>query len=298
MKNAFLNFLLIIFCIACFCSIGYMIFYQYNLKEGENYVKELKRKIENEKEDNNENTIVFSKSDENDNTSSNEELQATSSNQQNAKQEDSTSNTKKEDNKIKDEEKIIPKYKKLYDENNDFAGWVQIEGTALDYPVMYTPDNPKYYEHKNWEKNYAYAGLPFIQANCSLESDNITIYAHNMKNGSMFRTLMEYDNEKYYKEHQIIKFDTLTETGTYQIIAVYHTKVFYDTKPKDSDFVFYDYINFETKEDFDWFIDKIKELSLYDIKDTAEYGDKLITLSTCHYHTKDGRINVVAKKIE
>lgn len=192
---------------------------------------------------------------------------------------------------------ILPEYQELYDENEDLIGWIKIEDMVINYPVMQTVDDPIFYNHMDWNKEYSKSGLPLIDARCTLNSENIIIYSHHMKDGSMFGSLKKYTNENFYNEHQIIEFDTIYEKAEYQIIAVLLAKAYYYTEPKVKDFVFYDYINMN-EEQFEEYIYHIKNLSIYDTGVTAEYGDKLITLCTCYYHTQDGRLLVVAKKVQ
>ena len=201
---------------------------------------------------------------------------------------------------IQEEEElqILPQYKELYQENQDLVGWIKIDDTPIDYPVMQTKDNPTFYIHKDWDKNESQTGIPLIDGRCTLESENIIIYSHNMKNGTMFGSLKKYKEKSFYDEHQIIKFDTLYEEAEYQIIAVLLAQVFYNEKKNEDEFIYYDYVELDSEERFQEYINQVKELSLYDTGMTAEYGDSLITLCTCNYHVKDGRLLVVAKKIQ
>ncbi len=188
----------------------------------------------------------------------------------------------------------LSKYQELFNRNNEMAGWVSIDGTNINYPVMYTPDNPDFYLKRNFEKEYSDYGVPYIAEHCDPfePSDNVIIYGHHMKNGTMFTGLMDYESEKFYDNHKIIHFDTLTRTADYEIVAVFKTTVYDDTG-----FKYYLFANAETEEDFQEYVDGCKALSLYDTGVTAEYGDKLLTLSTCEYSRANGRLVVVAKKI-
>lgn len=194
------------------------------------------------------------------------------------------------------EKDILAAYKTLYAENPDIIGWVKIEGTRLDYPVMQTKDDNEYYLHRNFEKEYQYSGLPFLDAQCDIDkpSTNLIIYGHNMKSDSMFSCLTKYKNEDYYREHPVIRFDTIYEEAEYQIIAVVLSKVY---KKTDTDFKFYQFVQAENEEDFNAYIENMKQLSLYDTGNGAVYGDQLLTLVTCSYHTENGRIALLAKKI-
>lgn len=184
----------------------------------------------------------------------------------------------------------------LYAQNPDIVAWITIEGTALDYPVMYTPDDEERYIRKDFEGNYDYSGLPFVDKDCSIdpESDNVIIYGHNLKNGKAFTTIMSYKNKSFWEEHPTIKYTTLYEERTYEIVAVFRDKVYYKS---DTCFKFYQFIDAENEEDFNEAMTYYKEHSLYDTGVTAEYGDSLLSLVTCSYHTDNGRFVVIARQI-
>jgi sortase B len=194
------------------------------------------------------------------------------------------------------EKGIMPVYRELYEENPDIIGWVKVEDTYLDYPVMQTKGDNEYYLHRNFEKEYQYSGLPFLDARCDLDipSTNLIIYGHNMKSESMFSCLTKYKNEEYFRKHPVIRFDTMYEESEYQIIAVVLSKVF---KKNDNDFKFYQFVHTDSKAEFDEYIDNMKNLSLYDTGYSAVFGDQLLTLVTCSYHTENGRIAILSKKI-
>lgn len=190
---------------------------------------------------------------------------------------------------------ILDAYQELHRQNEDMIGWITVEGTKVDYPVMYTPDNPNFYLDHNFEKEADRYGVPYVAEHCDIEkpSDNLIIYGHHMKNGSMFTGLMSYRDKDFYEEHKTIQFDTLTERAQYEIVTVFLTTV-YD----EVGFRYYEFTDAQDEAEFDQYIDQCKRLSLYDTGVTAEYGDKLITLSTCEYSNKNGRLVVVAKKME
>ncbi|MGC4019961.1 MAG: class B sortase [Muricomes sp.] len=188
----------------------------------------------------------------------------------------------------------LEKYRELFRKNQDLAGWILVEGTQINFPVMYTPNNPDYYLKHNFEGEYSDYGVPYIAEHCDpyKPSDNVIIYGHHMNDGSMFAGLMEYETEKFYEDHKIIQFDTLTEQVSYEVIAVFKTTVYDDTG-----FKYYLFANAETAEDYQKYVEGCKPLSLYDTGVTATYGDKLLTLSTCEYSNPNGRLVVVAKKV-
>ena len=120
------------------------------------------------------------------------------------------------------------------------------------------------------------------------------IYGHHMNNGSMFADLEKFKDEDFWREHKTIAFNTLTKKNEYEILAVFKTVVYTDSPEA---FKYYRFTDAQSPEEFEVYIDKCKELSLYDTGVSAEYGDKLITLSTCEYSRTNGRLVVVAKKV-
>ena len=182
----------------------------------------------------------------------------------------------------------------LLKRNPDFAGWLKIDGTAIDYPVMYAPKDADFYLHHDFDKNESSSGVPYIGKDCGPESDNVILYAHNMKNGTMFAGLLKYADEGYFKNHPVVSFDTLEGDGTYDIIAVFREQVHY--RDETNVFRYYNYCGKLTEPQFREYIDQIRAHSLYDTGKTAQYGQQLLTLSTCSYHTENGRFVVVAAK--
>lgn len=189
---------------------------------------------------------------------------------------------------------VLPQYAELYAQNPEIFGWITIEGTKIDYPVMYTPQDPQKYLHKSFEQTDSYPGVPFIDAGCTPQSQNLLIYGHNMPNGTMFRGLMKYQEKTFWQQHPTITFNTVYEEGTYEIIAAFNDRVYYQRET--GMFKFYQFIDPETEEEFDAGIAAIKGKALYDTGISTQYGDRLITLVTCAYHTDHGRFVVVARK--
>ena len=207
-----------------------------------------------------------------------------------------TEKTVPDDTPVSEGEDVLAKYQKLYLQNEDMVGWISIDGTTINYPVMQSKDNPNFYLKHGFDKAYTDYGCPYVQENCDMElpSDNIIIYGHHMNNGSMFADLEKFKDEDFWREHKTIAFNTLTEKNEYEILAVFKTVVYTDSPEA---FKYYRFTDAQSPEEFKAFIDKCKELSLYDTGVSAEYGDKLITLSTCEYSRTNGRLVVVAKKV-
>lgn len=189
---------------------------------------------------------------------------------------------------------MLPSYAALYAENSDLFGWIQIDGTDLNYPVMYTPDDPEYYLRRAFDRSKSTSGVPFLDGECPEDGRNYLIYGHNMKNGTMFSALLSYTEQEFYEEHPLIRFDTLFEKGEYEVMAVFYAKV-YDTGDQEV-FRYYQYTDLSSPERFQDYVAQVEAASLYDTGVTAEYGDQLLTLSTCSYHTDNGRFVVVARK--
>ena len=204
-------------------------------------------------------------------------------------------NVASETNQFTEPKKISSreKYAPVYEQNSDFVGWITIDDTGINYPVMQTKDDPNFYINHGFDKSYSNYGVPFVQADCEIgESDNVIIYGHNMKNGTMFSDLEKYADKSFFSEHRYIRFDTLRDYGTYEIFAVFRTVAY-----SEDGFKYYGFVNFDDAEDFNGYVEKCKELSLYDTGVSAVYGDKLLTLSTCEYTRTNGRFVVVAKLV-
>lgn len=199
--------------------------------------------------------------------------------------------------KISSESSVQPTSRNLYLENSDMVGWIQIEGTNIDYPVMQTPADPNYYLKHDFEKHYTDYGCPFMQADCDAlrPSDNLIIYGHNMKDGSMFADLAKYRNKDFWQNHKTVWFDTALGSCAYEIFAVIHTTVQADAADA---FPFYRFVNAASPEDFADYVSACKARALYDTGISAEYGDELLTLSTCDDITNNGRLLVIAKQTE
>ncbi len=193
--------------------------------------------------------------------------------------------------------RILKKYQSLYELNPDMVGWVSIEGTNVDYPVMQTIYDEEYYLHRNFYEDSSNEGLPFMDNRCMISkpSTNLIIYGHNMKNGTMFADLLKYQSKDFYEQHKYIRFDTVYEEAIYEIIAVFRSRVAYRD---EQTFKFYNFIEADLENEFEDYYNSIRAMSLYDIEAEAISSDYLITLSTCEYTVEDGRFVIVARKIE
>lgn len=176
----------------------------------------------------------------------------------------------------------------LINQNSDCIGWIRISGTKIDYPVMQTKSNPQYYLRRGFDKQYSYLGTPFMDSRCDVNYDNnLIVYGHNMKDGKMFADLLKYREKEYCREHNIIHFVTPKRVQEYEVIAVCKVK---------NDDEWYGYTCQTDKESFSNLISHIKDKSLYQADESAEYGDYFLTLSTCEYSQTNGRLIVIAKR--
>ena len=189
--------------------------------------------------------------------------------------------------------------------NQDVAAWITITGTPIDYPVMQTPDSPDYYYRRGFDGRYSSYGMIYMDAACRLREDealyeaeaeegkaspNCVIYGHHMKNGTMFASLEKYGSEEYYKEHPEICLDTPDSSSVYEIVGV----VRLPAEKLSSGFAAV--LAARTREEYESFVQYIKKHAAYDTGITAEWPRQLITLTTCEYTLKDGRLLVVARK--
>ena len=195
---------------------------------------------------------------------------------------------------IRDENGMLIEYKELHAMNPDTVGWLQFSGTEIDYPVMQTPEEPDFYLKRDFDKKESARGCIFAWGTADLDepSDNITLFGHNMRDGSMFASLNAYVEKEAWEQNSLISFNTLKEYHTYKIIAVFKT-----TSTLGEGFSYHKFVDAEDEEDFDDFVSTCKELAFYETGITPVYGDKLICLSTCEYSRENGRLVVAAVRI-
>jgi sortase B len=185
----------------------------------------------------------------------------------------------------------------LRKETPDAAGWLRVDGTKIDYPVIHAgTGDPEFYLHHNIKREYAFSGALFAAANCDMErpSDNVVIFGHHMKAGTMFGTLKKFESKDFAVESGRIHLYTARGWERYDVVAVYKVSV----SPGQTDpFRYHSIADFEDKTDFDKYMANIEKRQLFDTGVTAIFGDKLLSLSTCEYSRRDGRLVVVAKRI-
>jgi sortase B len=209
-------------------------------------------------------------------------------------QADAAEKTETEETTAPTEPGMLPGYKNIYEMNNHVVGWIKMEGTQMDYPVMQTPDDPNFYLYRDFDKKDSARGSIYAREVCDINepSDNITIFGHNMADGSMFACLNAYTNKTAWENNSLIFFDTLNEYHTYKIFAVFKTSA-----NIGQGFSYHQFVDAENETQFNEFVATCKKLSFYDTGITPVYGDKLICLSTCEYTLDNGRLVVAAVRI-
>ena len=174
----------------------------------------------------------------------------------------------------------------LIQENADSAAWVQIRGTSINYPVMHTPTEPQKYLRRDFYGDYSAGGTPFLDDGETLDCDNLIVYGHHMQTGELFSDLLNYEEQDYWKEHPLVEFETAEGWAQYRIFAA--------APVQEED----DWYSFHWATDPETFSQSVAELldaALYDTGIRPEYGQQLLTLSTCyHYWTSDQRFIIVA----
>lgn len=185
-------------------------------------------------------------------------------------------------------------YYALYEQNMDFAAWLTMPNTKIDYPVMHTPQEPEYYLRRAFDGSQSQSGTPFIGAGGAPDSDFFIIYGHNMKNDTMFGTLDRYGHSDFQKENPSFTLTTITEQRTYEVFAAVETRIFYQ---EESGYRPFFKAGTLTNADYLELVKWLKDNALYDTDITPAYGEQILLLATCSYHTENGRFLVAARRI-
>lgn len=204
--------------------------------------------------------------------------------------------TENEEKNVIQNSERVNKLKELQKENSDIVAWLEIPNTNMSYPVLQGTDNSYYMKH-NYKKRTTKEGSIFLDKdyNWDKPSTNLLIYGHNnRRSNEMFVGLLNYKEENFYLEHSTIRFTTEKEDAIYDIISVFLSRVYY--KDETDVFRYYYFIDANNEEEFKYYVSESKKASLYETEATAEYGDQLLTLSTCEWSQDDGRFVVVARK--
>ena len=179
---------------------------------------------------------------------------------------------------------------KLKGENKDCIGYLEVSGTSISYPIMQTRDNPNYYLNHDFDKNYSFYGTPYLSAYCDLKkSDNLIIYGHNINGGKMFGALEQYKEKDFFDRHRKIYFTT-DRRREYEVFAVMSVNV--------RKFKYWKFIMARDEKDYDEFVQKVLEHSMWNIGGKPKYKEQILMLSTCDNGKEDDwRIVVVGKEI-
>ena len=177
----------------------------------------------------------------------------------------------------------------LHEINEDIVGWISIDGTSIDYPVVQTNDNIYYLSHSVYKEESS-AGTIFMDSrNESSPLDkNTVLYGHHMKNGMMFHDLASYKEAAFYKKHPYVEYGGVDGIGKWEVFSAYVTNT------ADN----YIETEFDSDEDFEQFLERVVSKSLYHTGCEVKGADKILTLSTCSYEFDDARMVVHAKLVE
>ena len=191
---------------------------------------------------------------------------------------------------------FVNRYESVIARNRDFACWLTIPDAVVDYPVMKSSEeDPEFYLRRGFDKKYSSAGCLFIGGGCNLDSDSFIIYGHNMDADTMFGELDLYMDTNYAMKHRLIRIGTPTEDRVYRVFAAFQTRIF---DPEDDVFKYYEQIGSLDETAYRETVEQVGALSMIHLADAPQYPAQLLFLSTCSYHTKDGRFVVAAYRTD
>lgn len=209
-----------------------------------------------------------------------------------------------------EEAKLTGRAKMLLKENEDVNGYIKISNTYVDYPVVqYDGENLEdngndYYLHKDLYGNYLDSGTIFMdyrdvfEADESKQSENIVLYGHNMLNGTKFATLHYYmQDETFYEKNPLIEFSSNYKDYNYVIFGYFYTSGDYGESAYGEEFAYWDQEELDTEKDFNKYVETVHKRSVISPDIDVKYGDKLLTLSTCHLDIDNSRLIVVARRL-
>ena len=191
-----------------------------------------------------------------------------------------------EQSAMEDGPEVLHDIDALQAKNADCIGWIRVPGTDIDYPLMWTPNDPEHYLHTDFYGNYSDYGVPFLDYRCDQASSNLILYGHNMFDGSMFTDLLWYRDKEYMDNHSQIILETPEGAREYKVFAV--------CKANSMTSGVYKHTNFVDHEGLTEFLDSIKSEGVY-YEDP--FAAKYITLSTCDVSRRNGRIAVVGELV-
>ncbi len=187
------------------------------------------------------------------------------------------------------EEKIVlQEYAELIKVNDEVIGWIKLDDTRIDYPLLQHDDN-EYYLHHNIEGEASKRGCVYIdyRNNPELMDKNTLIYAHNMKDGSMFKAIISYKKKDFFLANRLININTLYEKGVWQVFSVYVVDANKETIN----------IDYSGEGSFMEAVEKYKKRSMFETDTQIGADDRVVTLVTCSYETNNSRTIVHAKYI-
>lgn len=193
--------------------------------------------------------------------------------------------------------KKLPQYEKMSDKYPELYGWLQIPETQIDMPIMRPKEDREFYLHHDFIGAESAEGALFVDQKSSSwpQDSNIVIYGHNMKNGHMFGMLKMYHDKDFFQAHRKIQFDTLYETGLYEAVAVLKTRILNED---EEGFRYYQFFNYQNEMEFQKCLEFIEKNQMFGTDSTLEYGDHILMLSTCEYSQENGRLVIVARKMD
>jgi len=189
---------------------------------------------------------------------------------------------------------ILPHLQELHEQNPDLAGWIRIPGTAVDYPVMRSPETDwDFYLHHNFEREEAFEGIPYIWPHHETADDDLVfIFAHNMADGSMFADVAKYTDSSFLEQHPVIELSSLYTERNFEIISVF--KVWVDEEAEEQwyyhpqrgtderiDFPYGFMTGWESADQFYEFLALSERNALHSTGAKAAYGERMIALWTC-----------------
>ncbi|MBQ4373724.1 MAG: class B sortase [Lachnospiraceae bacterium] len=192
---------------------------------------------------------------------------------------------------------VLPEYEEFLSQNPDLVGWLTIQGTKVDYPVVQKTEDNDYYLNHSFDGSEDSAGTIYVDYRSDIvnPTTNTMVYGHNMKNGTMFGSLKNYLQEDFFKEYRYIQFNTIYEHRLYQVVSVGLSEVAYQD---ENSYRYYNFIQANNMEEWQEFVDNVNSLAIYQSDVTLEPSDEILTLSTCNSYTEDGRLFIVAKRIQ
>lgn len=205
---------------------------------------------------------------------------------------------------------MLPGAANLLELSPNVTGYISIPDTVVDYPLMQNKDDTEgeeYFLGHDFYGNSSNLGSIYLDFRCNFDvvgkdgklsepnSDNLIVYGHNMRDGSMFGSLRKYaEQDGYYEKNPLIEINSNYRKYTYKIYGYFIADAVDTT---DTRFEYWNYINFQSEDEFYGYVNEIKRRSLILTDIDVKYGDKLLTLSTCNNTISNGRLVVCARML-